>query len=309
MRIGRPAGFYVIYIPPPIGLGYAASIAFPTPSLERVAFLSGLFAFGCIILRGAACAWNDNIDQEFDRKVTRCRLRSIARGAVSTTQGHLFTAALTLVGTWLLTFLPTNCVYHAMPITILLAVYPFVKRFPNYPQIFLGFPFAWGILMAAEALEVKILSKELVMSTMSIFLAIILWTMIYDTVYAHQDLKDGIKAGAKSMAVRFAYSTKVLVSVLAIIQVGLLVLAGCLVQMLPVYYLGTCGGSAVALVFMINKVDLEDPRSCAWFFNRGFGYVGGSIVAGFFAEWAVRLYGFDGGAVGMGLGAWVMNIL
>lgn len=91
------------------------------------------------------------------------------------------------------------------------------------------------------------------------------------------------------MAVRFAHSTKILVSVLAIIQVGLLVLAGCLVQMSPVYFLGTCGGSAVALVFMINKVD---PRSCAWFFDRGFGYVGGSIVAGFFAEWVVRLYGF-----------------
>ena len=62
--------------------------------------------------------------------------------------------------------------------------------------------------MAAEALEVKTLGKELVMPKMSIFLAIILWAMIYDTVYAHQDLKDDIKAGVKFIAVRFAHSTK-----------------------------------------------------------------------------------------------------
>lgn len=143
--------------------------------------------------------------------------------------------------------------------------------------------------MAAEALEVDILSKELVIPTMSIFLSIIVWTMIYDTVYAHQDLKDDIKAGVKSMAVRFANSTKPLVFVLAAAQVGLLVLAGWTAKMSPVYFWGTCGGSAVALGMMIATVDLKDPASCAWFFYRGFGYVGGSIVAGFFAEWAGRL--------------------
>ena len=91
-------------------------------------FLWGVFLVGSVILRGAAYAWNDNIDQDFDRKVTRCQNRPIARRAVSTTRAHLFTAALTITGLPLLALLSPNCVYHADPTSILFALYPFAKR-------------------------------------------------------------------------------------------------------------------------------------------------------------------------------------
>ena len=289
MRIDRPAGFYAFYIPYLIGLGYAASIADPAPSPSHLAFLAGLFALGCVILRGAACAWNDNVDQDFDRKVERCQLRPIARGAITTTQGHLFTAALTLTGLPFFAFLPIECSYHVVPITFLFGVYALMKRITNYPQVVLGFPIAWGILMAAAALESDILSEDLFLPTNSLFLANVLWTIIYDTVYAHQDVKDDKKAGVKSMAVRFENSTKELVSVLALCQIGLLILTGQQTGLSPIYFLVSCGGAGIALITMISKVDLNDPASCAWFFYRGFWYVGGSIAAGLFVEWYLRL--------------------
>jgi 4-hydroxybenzoate polyprenyltransferase len=31
----------------------------------------------------------------------------------------------------------------------------------------------------------------------------ILWTVIYDTIYAHQDIRDDIQIGVKSTAIRF----------------------------------------------------------------------------------------------------------
>ena len=291
MRIDRPAGFYAFYLPYLIGLGYAACIASPSPSPEHIAFLAGIFAFGCMILRGAACTWNDNIDQDFDRKVARCSQRPIARGAVSTVQGHFFTATLVLLGVPLFVFLPSKCFRHAMPITILFGVYPFMKRITNYPQVFLGFPFAWGILMAAEAMEVDVLGRNFVIPTTSLFLANIAWTAIYDTVYAHQDIKDDVKAGVKSMAVRFPDTTRTLTSMLAIIQVGLLILAGWVAKLSSIYFLGTCGGTAAAMSIMISRVDLENPSSCAWFFHHGFWYVGGSITIGLFAEYATRSRG------------------
>jgi hypothetical protein len=50
-----------------------------------------------------------------------------------------------------------------------------------------------------------------------------LWTVIDDTVYAHQDVKNDCQAGVKSMAVKFGDRTKPLLVVLAVAQVGLLV--------------------------------------------------------------------------------------
>ena len=98
-----------------------------------MAALNRLFLAGCVILRGAACAWNDNIDQDFHRKVAGYRLQPIARGAITTTQGHIFTAAPTLAGLPLFAPLPPRCTYHAIPITILFGLDPVAKRETYYP--------------------------------------------------------------------------------------------------------------------------------------------------------------------------------
>ena len=301
MRLDRPAGFYAFYVPYLIGLGYAASVADPLPSPGHLCFLSGLFFIGCIILRGAACAWNDNMDQEFDRKVARCRLRPIARGAVTTAQAHIFTALLTLAGAPLFLFLPVECVYHAVPISILFGAYALMKRITNYPQVVLGFPFAWAILMCCAALQVDPLGRQLIGPTLSLFTANILWTITYDTIYAHQDVKDDVKAGVKSMAVHFADSTKLLAYTLAVAQTGLLIAAGWQAGLSLIYFVVACGGSGIALGLMIGRVDLEEPASCAWFFYRGFWYVGGSIVMGLFGEYFARRHDLGVSNFGVGL--------
>ena len=289
MRLERPAGLYAFYFPYVIGIFYASCLATEAPSVEQVLALAALFLLGSVILRGAACAWNDNIDQEFDRKVARCRSRPIARGAVTTTQGHLFTAALTISGLPLFAFLPIECTYHAIPIAILFGFYPFAKRVTYYPQVVLGFPFAWAIFMCCAALEVDPFGPETLGSTTSLFVANVLWTIIYDTIYAHQDIKDDVNAGVKSMAVRFRDSTKLLASSLATVQLALLVSSGWTAGFSPVFFLVSCGGALVALGSMIIRVDLSEPASCAWWFHKGFWFVGGSIAAGLCGEYAVRL--------------------
>ena len=289
MRIGRPAGFYAYYLPALIGLGYASATgADPIPTPQHLLALSGLFYLGSIQLRGIACAWNDNVDQEYDRQVTRCKSRPIARGAVSTAQAHLFTAALIAAGAPLFYFLPIQCAYHAVPIIILFGAYAFMKRVTHYPQLVLGFPFAWEVVMSCAALDVDPLREDLLVPTMCLLAANICWTMTYDTIYAHQDLQDDVKAGVKSMAVRFANSTKTLASVLSVLQVGLLIATGWQAGLSSIYFVGTCAGSAIALASMITVVDLEDPASCAWFFYHGFFYVGGAMLSGFLGEYLLR---------------------
>ncbi|CAF9908037.1 MAG: Para-hydroxybenzoate--polyprenyltransferase, mitochondrial precursor (PHB:polyprenyltransferase) [Alectoria fallacina] len=174
MRLDCPAGLYAFHVPYLIGLSYAACLAFPSPSLEDLFAYNILFLIDSIILRDAACAWNDNVDQDLDRKVTRCRLRPIARGVVVTTQGHIFTAALTLAGTPLFLTLPIECAYHVIPVTLLFALYPFAKRVTNLPQVVLGFPLAWAILTCWAALGVDPINAEVIMPSMSLFAANVL---------------------------------------------------------------------------------------------------------------------------------------
>ncbi len=292
-RIDAPRqtfGVLCHYVPYLIGLGYGACLTDSAPSPTHLPGLYGLFPIYCTILRGAACTRNDNVDQELDRQVALTKLRPIARGAVSTTQANMFTVALPLTEIPVFTVLPAACAYHAIPINFFFECYALMKRITHYPQFVLGFPFAWAILMSCAALNVNPLSNQRILPTMSLFVANILWTMIYDAVYAHQDIRDDIKAGVKSMAIRFGDSSKEPATALTTIQVALLSYTGWLAGLSPVYFILTCCGTAVTLGQMIAEVDLKEPFSCARFFHRGFWYVGGSIIMGFAAEYTARLY-------------------
>lgn len=85
MRIKKPGGLYAFYFPYLIGLSYAACIAQPIISPALLLSTSEKLLVWNVFLRGAACTVNDNFNREYDR-VARCRLRPIARGAVTPTQ-------------------------------------------------------------------------------------------------------------------------------------------------------------------------------------------------------------------------------
>ncbi len=93
MRLDKPTGFYLFYLPYLFGTLYASCIAIPIITPTSLLTTNIILLAGTVILRGAACTWNDNIDRELDRQVSRCRLRAIARGAVTPRNGHIFTAA------------------------------------------------------------------------------------------------------------------------------------------------------------------------------------------------------------------------
>jgi len=290
MRLDRSAGFYAFYFPYLVGIAYAAATAQTAHHPLELLKLSGLFFVWCILLRGASCTWNDNMDQEFDRAVARCRNRPIARGAVSTLQGHIFTVAQLFAGAAFVVFadFPPSTYPDAVFIATLFFIYPFGKRFTNYPQLILGFPFAAAVFMACHTLHTDPISSSMFLPTSLFCLANVCWTMIYDTIYAHQDLKDDLKAGVMSMAVRFKDTTKQMTSFLSIIQIGLFIYVGYMLQLGTSYFLVTCAGTAFCLAAMIYLVDLSIPESCAWWFKADFWFVGSTMFFGLLGEYAQK---------------------
>lgn len=285
MRLDRPAGYWAFYWHFAIGVALAASISSPVPSPLTLISLFLFFAVWVVVLRGAVCTWNDTLDQDFDRKVSRTRNCPIPRGAVSTVQSHLFTLAQIAVGTALPLPLPRGCMYHAALMTAILLVYPLGKRVMDFPQVILGIAFGMPIFLCGAALDANpLLLSDLhlfgpenddhddglrLVAALCFYIASILWTVIFDTVYAHQDAKDDAKAGVRSLAVRLGDRTKQALSVLAAAQVMLLFAAGVACKFSMIYFAGSCVGTAVSLAAMLWFVELRDSASCAWWFCPG----------------------------------------
>ena len=121
-------------------------------------------------------------------------------------------------------------------------------------------------------------------STASLTGVSVLWTVIYDTIYASQDREDDVKIGLKSTAVLFGQWTKAFLAANWTLLAGLLVYTGFDLGFGKLYYGFTVGGCLPSLGMMIIKVDLKDSANCWWWFRYGFWLAGGSIAAGLLTE-------------------------
>ena len=290
IRAAKPAGTLYLYIPSLAGTFIAASLIDPVPSPFDVLKIAVLFLVGSTVFRGAACTWNDILDQDIDRRVTRTRNRPLPRGAISTKAALLYNGVQTLLGLLLLSYFPRPCVFYSLPSIALIALYPLGKRFTHYPQVILGLSWSYGFVIAFPAMEVDLLSSPIALRTAAcLYGSGIAWTIFYDTIYAHQDIQDDKREGVKSIAIKFEAVPKILLSILAVAQVVLLVSAGVVMSAGDLYYLG-CLAVAATLAWTVLSVDLSRPADCAWWFHWGSCWLtGGSIVLGCFTEYALRL--------------------
>jgi len=183
---------------------------------------------------------------------------------------------------------------------MLLGLYPFAKRVTNYPQVILGIPVASGIIMGSAGLTVDPIGVWLNQVGISglggalgcFYVANLLWTIIYDTIYPHQDVVDDAKGGVKSIAVRHQKNTEVLILTLAVMQVSLLLATRILGDSGPLYYIGTLG-AGVSLARMIWRVDSKQPSECMWWFKNGAWFVGASITLGLLGQYTSTALDYD----------------
>ncbi len=289
-RLDKPAGTYYLFFPCLFSTLLAAPLTFPIVGPLHVISTVALFFSGALIMRGAGCTINDLWDRNLDPHVARTRLRPIARGAVAPRSALIYTGAQLVAGLAILLQFPTQCLWYGIPSLLLVITYPLAKRVTHYPQFVLGLTFSWGAVMGFPALGIDLLSNaSATNAAASLYASCVSWTVLYDMIYAHMDIKDDIKAGIKSIALRHEKDTKAVLSGLAVVQVGLLGAAGVAVGAGPVFFIGSCGSAAVTLAVMIWKVNLKSVQDCWWWFRYGCWFTGGGIAVGLSAEYAVQL--------------------
>lgn len=287
-RLSPPAALFLIYFPHFFGLLHAANTHRDSVADVDVIRTSLLLFGGSFFFSNAAHGWNDLIDAPIDRLIARTRNRPIARGAISPRAAFIFTASQACGAASFLLFFPnTTAVFiSTIPTIIGTTYYPWSKRHTYFPQVLLGFCLAWGIMVGCSALGINEPWKDV--STVCLLLASIIWTVIYDTIYASQDYSDDIEVGVKSIAVLFSNRTKILLWVLLACMVALLISFGILADMGPQYFVISVGGCVCSLGSMIANVELKSQSSCWWWFSIGFWFTGGSIALGLLSEYLLR---------------------
>ncbi|KAL2071436.1 hypothetical protein VTL71DRAFT_12671 [Oculimacula yallundae] len=289
IRLDKPAGTYYLFVPCLFSTLLAAPLAMPIASPLSVLGTSLLFFGGALIMRGAGCTINDLWDRNLDPHVRRTRLRPIARGAVTPFSALAFTGVQLFTGLAILLQFPTQCLFYGVPSLLLVAAYPLAKRVTHYPQFVLGLTFSWGAIMGFPALGVDLLQDSAALTAAGfLYASNIAWTVLYDMIYAHMDIKDDAKAGIKSIALRHDAQTKQILSGLAVAQIGLLAAAGVAAGAGPVFFVGSCGGAAVTLAVMIKKVNLKSVKDCWWWFVNGCWITGGVISAGLGGDYIIQ---------------------
>ena len=292
IRLDKPTGTYYLFLPCLFSTLMAAPLSPIITPPSTILATTALFFTGALVMRGAGCTINDLWDRDLDPHVARTKLRPIARGALSVQQAIPFLGVQLLTGLGVLLQFPSQCLFYGIPSLILVGMYPLAKRVTNYPQLVLGFAFSWGAIMGFPALGIDLLSHTpALISAICLYGSGIAWTLIYDMIYAYQDIRDDAKAGIKSIALAQEGNAKLFLSAMAVLQVGLLAGAGAAVGVGPLFYLGTCGGAALTLAQMIRKVNLKDIDDCWAWFKKGAGYTGGAISMGLLVEYLAQYFG------------------
>jgi 4-hydroxybenzoate polyprenyltransferase len=282
-RWDRPIGWQLL-LWPCLWSAALAAIAYARPGDALPTLLPdpwhiALFFVGAVAMRGAGCTYNDLVDADIDAAVERTRSRPLPSGKATKRGAWIFLVLQSLVGLLVLLQFSRFAILLGIASLAVVAVYPFMKRFTDWPQLGLGLAFSWGALMGWAAAF-----GDLELAPLLLYAGSILWVIGYDTIYAHQDKEDDAIVGVRSTARLFGRHTR---TALIVLYSGALVLMGaaCAAAMAPFPALAGLLAAGAHMLRQVRALDIDDPDQCLALFKSNnvvgwlifLGFVGGGL--------------------------------
>ena len=226
-----------------------------------------VFTLGVVLMRAAGCVINDYADKDFDPHVDRTKLRPIAAGKVAPKEALILFVVLCLISFGLVLLMNWYTIALSFVGAFLAASYPFMKRFTHLPQAYLGAAFGFAVPMAFAAQ-----TDSIPLVGWILYLAVLLWALVYDTMYAMVDIDDDLKIGVKSTAILFGKRVREITAGLQIIILGLLIAVGFMQQLSWPYYTGLAVAAGLS-IYQQTLIFHFDKPSCfkAFLNNNWFG--------------------------------------
>ncbi|MEY4772241.1 MAG: hypothetical protein RLZZ346_1496, partial [Cyanobacteriota bacterium] len=195
LRWDKPSGRLILLIPAGWSLWLQPAGPPPPP-------LVGWIVLGGLAVSGAGCVANDLWDRRIDPQVERTRQRPLASGRIGVT-GALVLLALCLLAALAVVLwgLPPGsrslCLGLAVAALPPVLLYPSAKRWLGYPQAVLALCWGFAVLIPWAAASGQLSGGT---PLLALWLATLLWTFGFDTVYAMADRDDDRRVGVRSSA-------------------------------------------------------------------------------------------------------------
>jgi len=206
-------------------------------------------------MRSAGCIVNDIVDEKIDKKVSRTKTRPIASGSLSKKLAWAYVLILCSLAFIVLVQFNLLTIYLGIFSMIFAFSYPFMKRFTYWPQLFLGFTFNWGIIMAWTAA-----TNEISYLPVLLYVGAIFWTLGYDTIYGLQDASDDEVIGVKSTAIKFKNNLNLFIGSCYLISSVLMFLV--VINLKINYFLIFLIVFMASLFYQIKIYNTKDSKTC-----------------------------------------------
>ena len=251
-RLNKPIGFLLLFWPCSWGLSLALYF---DKNFYTFFYYLILFFLGSVLMRSAGCIVNDIVDEKIDRKVKRTKSRPIASGKLNKIIAWsyvLILCSLALAVLLQFNFLTISLGVFSM---VFAFSYPFMKRFTYWPQLYLGFTFNWGIIMAWAAIVNDISYLPILLYVGAIF-----WTLGYDTIYGVQDISDDEVIGVKSTAIKFKKNINLFVMSCYLISVAAIIFV--MISLKITYSSIFLGFFIISLLYQLKIFKINNSSSC-----------------------------------------------
>jgi 4-hydroxybenzoate polyprenyltransferase len=266
IRFQKPIGVYLLLWPSLWALAIAGNGA---PDIR----VTLVFVIGVFLMRSAGCAINDYADRHIDLHVARTRDRPLTSGRISEKEVLMVFLVLSLLAFLLVLSLNRITILLSIGGILLAASYPFMKRYHYLPQVHLGAAFGWAVPMAFAAL-----TEEVPKQAWLLYVATLVWTVAYDTIYSMVDREDDLKIGIKSSAILFGDYDRAMIGLFQFLFVLTLCLIGIDLGFSAIYFLAL-GIASLLLIYEQLLIAYRIPEYCfeAFLHNH---WVGAIVFAG-----------------------------
>ena len=254
IRIKKPIGIMLLFWPCLWGL--TLSNDFSSDNLQYVTYLFYFF-LGAVLMRSAGCIVNDILDRKYDILVERTKNRPIASGKISINLALIYVIILCSFAFLILIQFNLTTILLGLASMPFAFSYPLMKRYTYWPQLFLGFTFNYGIIMAWFSINSQFSYIPIIFYFGAIF-----WTLAYDTIYGFQDIKDDEIIGVKSTSIKFKKKPKIFIFVCYLIFILMQIVTGIIMKFEYYFFLGVIIIALHLLVYQCLKLNISNSNQC-----------------------------------------------
>jgi len=266
-RLKKPIGFMLLFWPCAWGL----TIAYDFDSgIEKYIYYLFLFFSGSVLMRSSGCIINDIADKDFDKKVQRTKNRPLASGIISTKVAASYSLFLCLLAFLVLVNFNYLTIFLAIASMPFAFIYPLMKRYTYWPQLFLGFTFNYGLLLGWTSIHGSLSFVPILFYAGAIF-----WTLGYDTIYGFQDIEDDEIIGVKSTSIKFKDNPKIFLLICYLFFIFCYLIMGKYLGLNYYFFAGAIIAMFHLLYFQVYKFNKLNKAQCLNIFksNNLFGLI------------------------------------